>query len=270
MRLGLEGKIAFVAAASAGLGYAAAAALVREGAKVAICSRSRERIEGAAAAIVADYEEDGGAAEGGEVLPLVADVSQEGDLYRAVDETLGRFGALHIVVPNGGGPPPGDFEALAGEDWRSGLESTLYGTTRLIQAALPHLKSAGWGRIIAITSSAVRQPIAGLLLSNTFRAGVVGFLKTLSLELAGFGITVNNVAPGSFDTERMLLLYERTARKSGISVAEARRQAEARIPLGRLGRPEELASVITFLASEEASYITGQTILVDGGQTPGL
>jgi len=261
MELGIEGRVALVAAASKGLGYACALGMAREGAKVAICARTQVDIETAAKAI--------GAETGAEVLPLVADVTQAADLVRAVEETVARFGALHILVPNSGGPPAGTFETLDETQWQSALDSTLFGTTRLIHSALPHMKAAGWGRIVVITSTTARQPIPGLLLSNTLRAGITGLCKTLSQEFASYGITVNTVAPGSYDTDRLTHLHERNAQAAGISFAEARKQAEQKIPLGRLGHPEELANVVVFLASNAASYVTGQTWLVDGGQTLG-
>lgn len=260
MHLGLDGKIALVAAASKGLGFASALALAREGVRIGICSRSEPNIRHAANQIQQQT--------GASVLPIVADVTRPEDIVRSVQETARHFGGLHILVCNSGGPPAGTFESLEEEQWQQALDSTLFSTTRLIRSALPYLR--GWGRIIVITSTSVRQPIPGLLLSNTIRAGIVGLCKTLSQEFAPYGITVNNVAPGSFDTERLRMLHERQASAAGISIEEARRQAEARIPLGRLGRPEELASAVVFLASEAASYITGQTLLVDGGQTLGI
>lgn len=262
MDLGLRNKVALVAAASKGLGYATALGLAREGAKVAICSRTEADIQDAAGRIAEET--------GAEVISFAADVTDKDAIQRVVEETAAKLGGLHILIPNSGGPPAGTFETLDEEKWRLGLDSTLYTTTRMIQAALPHLKEAQGGRIIVITSTSVRQPIAGLLLSNTFRAGIVGLLKTLSQEFAPYGITVNNVAPGSYDTDRLKHLHQRVADQQGISFDEARRQAEQKIPLGRLGRPEELANMVVFLASEAASYITGQTILVDGGQTLGL
>jgi 3-oxoacyl-[acyl-carrier protein] reductase len=203
-------------------------------------------------------------------MPLTADVTRADELSRIVNQTIDRFGSLDILVSNSGGPPAGTFESLGEEQWQSALDSTLYSTTRLVRAVLPGMKASGWGRIIVITSTSVRQPIPGLLLSNTFRAGIVGLCKSLANEYASFGITVNNVAPGSFDTDRLKHLHELNAQKGGISFAEARKQAELKIPVGRLGRPEELANAVVFLASEAASYITGQTWLVDGGQTVGL
>jgi 3-oxoacyl-[acyl-carrier protein] reductase len=262
MDLGLKGKVAFVAAASKGLGYATALGLAREGARVTICSRSGEAVQAAVQRI--------GAETGAEVLAIDADVTREEDIRRAVQSTVERFGGLQILVPNSGGPPPGKFEALEEAQWQSALDSTLFSTTRLIHASLPHMKAAGWGRIVVITSTSARQPIPNLLLSNTIRAGIVGLCKTLSQEFAPYRITVNNVAPGSFDTDRLKHLYERNAQAAGISNEEAKNQMAQRIPLGRLGDPEELANAVVFLASERASYITGQTLLVDGGQTLGL
>ncbi len=264
MEFGLKGRVALVAAASKGLGYACALGLAREGANVAICARTQADIEAAAARIRTET--------GAECLPLVADVTRAEDLRRVVEETVAAYGALHILVPNSGGPPAGTFETLDEAKWQSALDSTLFGTTRLIQAALPHLKAVegGAGRIVVITSTSARQPIPGLLLSNTIRAGITGLCKTLSQEFAPYHITVNTVAPGSYDTDRLKHLHERNAQAAGISFAEARKQAEQKIPLGRLGRPEELANVVVFLASDAASYVTGQTWLIDGGQTLGL
>lgn len=260
MKLGLEGKVALVTAASKGLGFASALALAQEGVRVGICSRSEESIRYAASQIQE--------LTGTEIFPIAADVTKAEDITRCVNETASHFGALDILVSNSGGPPAGTFESLDESKWQEALDSTLFSTTRLIRAALPGMQ--GWGRIIVITSTSVKQPIPGLLLSNTIRAGIVGLCKTLSQEFAPYGITVNNVAPGSFDTDRLKHLHERNAQTAGITFEEARKQAETKIPLGRLGRPEELANAIVFLASEAASYITGQTILVDGGQTLGI
>ncbi len=262
MDLGLKGKVALVCAASKGLGYASALCLAREGAKVALCSRTQEAIDAAAERI----REETGA----EVLPLVADVTKAEDLERIVQETVAHFGTVHILVPNSGGPPAGTFETLDDSKWELALDSTLRSTVHLVRAVLPSMKAQNWGRIIVITSTSARQPIAGLLLSNTIRAGIIGLLKTLSQEFAGYGITVNNVAPGSFATDRITHLLNVRAKDAGITVEEAKSQMESRIPLKRLGHPEELGSMVAFLASENASYITGQTLLVDGGQTIGL
>ena len=262
MELGLKGKVAFVAAASKGLGFATALGLAKEGAKVAICSRTEADIKAAAETIRAQT--------GAEVLPLVVDVTDAEAIEKAIQETVAHFGGLQIIVPNSGGPPAGTFETLTPEQWKSGLDSTLYVTTRMIGASLPQMKAANWGRIVVITSSSVKQPIPGLLLSNTFRAGLLGLLKTLSQEFAPYGITVNNVAPGSYSTDRLKHLHELNAQKAGISFEDARKQATDKIPMKRLGRPEELANVAVFLCSEAASYVTGQTWVVDGGQTLGL
>ena len=262
MDLGLKGRAAFVAAASKGLGLAVACGLAAEGARVAVCARTAETVQAAAEQIARET--------GAETFAVTADVTREEEISAAVKQAAERFGGLHILVPNSGGPPPGTFETLDAAAWQSAIDSTLLSTARLIRSALPYMKSAGWGRIVVITSTSVRQPIAGLLLSNTIRPGIAGLCKTLSQELAGYGITVNNVAPGSFDTDRIAHLLESRSAASGVTVDVARREMEQRIPLGRLGRPEELANTVVFLASDAASYVTGQTWFVDGGQTLGL
>ena len=261
MKLELKDKVALVAAASKGLGCATALGLAREGAKVAICSRTEADIVAAAAKIRA--------ATGSEVHPIVADVCKAGDITRVVAETVATFGRLDILVPNSGGPPAGTFETLDAAKWQTALDSTLLLTIRMIQEALPQLKASSAGRIVVITSTSARQPIPGLLTSNTLRAGILGLLKTLSVELAPYGITVNNVAPGSFATDRIEHLLQIRAKDGGITIDEARKMMESRIPLGRIGRPEELANMVVFLSSEAASYVTGQTMVVDGGQTLG-
>jgi 3-oxoacyl-[acyl-carrier protein] reductase len=262
MDLGLHGRVAFVSAASKGLGRASAIALAREGASVAICARHEDAIRATADEIARTT--------GSPALPIVADVAHKEDIDRAIAKTVEHFGALHIAIANGGGPSPGTFEELDEGDWARAVDSTLMSCVRIFRAALPHLKAARWGRLLVITSSSVREPIPGLLLSNTVRPGLVGLCKTLAKELGPHRITVNNVAPGSFDTDRITKLFELAAKSTGRTLDEVRAAAEAQIPLGRLGEPEELGRCIAFLASEAASYVTGQTLVVDGGRTAGF
>lgn len=262
MDFGLRGKVAFVAGASRGLGYEAALELAREGAHVALCSRDETAIQSAAAHIAAET--------GAEVLPLVVDVTHSDQVMQAVAETVARWNALHILVANAGGAPAGRFDDLNDEMWQHAIELNLLSNVRLIRAALPHLRSAAWGRIITITSIAVKQPIDDLLLSNAVRPGVVGLVRSLATQLATEGITVNNVAPGYIRTERVKKLFKDRAQRTGVSESEAEKAVLSATPLGRAGQPEELAALIAFLASTRASYITGQTILVDGGTYRGL
>jgi len=262
MDLGLKGKVALVAAASKGLGKAAALELAREGARVAICARTEATLWAAAA----DIE----GATGGEVLAVVADLSDADDVERLVQTTVDRFGRLDILVTNAGGPPSGYFLDLSDDAWHATVELTLMSAVRLCRAAVPHMRKHGWGRIVNITSVSVKQPIDNLLLSNALRSGVVGLAKTLSNHFAGDGITVNSVCPGWTLTDRVAELFAARARDEGVSVEEAERQVTADIPLGRMGQPEELAALIAFLASERAGYITGTVIQVDGGYVRGL
>eukprot|EP00850_Spirogloea_muscicola_P000974 SM000003S11219 [mRNA] locus=s3:1708050:1712282:+ [translate_table: standard] len=263
LELGLAGRVALVAAASRGLGFATALGLARAGAKVAILSRTEAGVQAAASEI----RRQAGVAAATDVLPLVADVTRRADIDAAVAAAVTHFGRLHIVVPNSGGPVPGAFEGLDEQDWLDAVDGTLFATTRLVYAALPHLKAEGWGRVVVITSTSTKQPIEGLLLSNTMRAGLVGLLKTLSRELAQYGITVNNVAPGKYETERLMSLVRRRAGEKGVTEEVELERVVAKIPLQRLGQPQELANAVVFLSSEAASYITGHTLVVDGGAT---
>lgn len=255
MDFGLKGKIALVTAASRGLGRAIAEKLAEEGARVAICSRDGERIQQAAAEI-AD-------ATGTDVVSFEADVSKSEDIERAVRETVSRWGKIDILLCNAGGPPGGKLESFDDAAWQKAFETNLLSVVRLIRATLPHMPEGG--RILAIASSSVKQPIPGLILSNTMRAGVAGLMKTLAEELGPRGILVNTVCPGRFDTDRVRELDRAKASARGIPVEEVRRSLEAEIPLGRYGRPEEFARVVAFLASEANTYVTGSTLLIDGG-----
>jgi len=256
MELGLKGKRAIVMAASRGLGYAAALGLAREGCRLTICSRDQERIDAAATAIRKET--------GADVHALVADVSSASEAKRLVDAAVSTYGGLEIVVHNAGGPPAGETLAMTEEQWQKAFEQNLLSFTRIVGAAAPEMKKAGYGRVITIASSSIKQPIPNLALSNALRAGVWGIAKTLSRELAPQGILVNVIAPGRIDTERIAELDAGNAQRSGKSIEDVRKASVASIPLGRLGRPEELANLVVFLASEAGSYITGQAITVDG------
>ena len=258
MDLGLKGKVALVLAASKGLGRASAAALAAEGASVAIGARNRQTLE----KTTKDIELE----TGSRVLAVPTDVTREKELEIIVAATVQEFGYIDILVNNAGGPPSGTFDTLGDEQWQSAFELNLLSAVRLVRLVLPHMRQRGSGRIINIVSTSVKEPIEGLLLSNATRMAVVGLAKTLSLELAPDNITVNNVCPGRFLTDRLRqghMIKEKIAR--GMSEAEALRSVAQDIPMGRIGKPEELAALVAFLASEQAGYITGTTIQVDGG-----
>ena len=207
---------------------------------------------------------------GGEVFPIAADVSRAPDCTRLVEEVVRRWGTVEILVTNTGGPPPATFESTGDPEWAAAVESTLMNVVRLVRAALPHMKARRWGRVVNVTSISVKQPVEGLLLSNSIRPAVVGLARALATELAPHGILVNNVCPGSYDTDRIREVAQMRATRQGDTVEAQLQQIAAGIPLGRLGDPAELASVVAFLCSERASYVTGTTTLVDGGAYRGL
>lgn len=262
MDLGLRDRVAIVAASSRGLGRACALELAREGAKVVLCARDAERLRAAADEIRA--------ATGADVLPVQTDLTDEAQIRHLADETLRRFGRIEVLVTNNGGPPAGYFDRFDDEAWQSAHQLTLMSAVRLIRAVLPAMRAQQWGRIINITSVSVKQPLDNLLLSNVYRAGVVGLAKTLSAQVAADGITINNVAPGYTRTDRVLELAQSRAVDEGRPREEILAETTASYPLKRMGEPEELAALVAFLASERASYITGTTIQVDGGYVKGM
>lgn len=263
MDLGLRGKTAIVAAASKGLGRAVAAALAQEGANVAIFSRDTTSIQAAASAI------ERSARDGAQVLALTADVLDPDYADRVVQATVDRFSTVHVLYNNAGGPRPGVFDQLADEDWEHAFRLNLLSAIRLTRACLPYMRRQGWGRVITGTSSSVKQPIDTLMLSNSIRSATTAWSKTLSDQVARDGITVNTLAPGRINTERIVQLDADTAQRTGQTLEEVSREKLAAIPMGRYGEPEEFGAAAAFLASEPARYITGQTLLVDGGQYRG-
>ncbi|MEA3341300.1 MAG: SDR family oxidoreductase [Chloroflexota bacterium] len=262
MDLGLHGKVALVTAASRGLGKAVALRLAQEGARVALCARNEQSLHESAAAIEAET--------GQRVLPVPADVSDPAAAGALVQAAVERFGRLDVLVTNAGGPPPGQFLDLTPNDWENAIQLTLMSAIRLCYAAAPLMKEQGKGAILAMTSITVKQPLPNLILSNSLRLGVTGLVKTLADELAPFGIRVNSICPGWTRTARVdQLLCDRAARNATTPDEEAAKIAAA-IPLGRMGRPEEFAAAAAFLVSEAASYITGVSLLVDGGMYRGV
>src|ERR1700752_161472 len=257
MDLGLKNKVALVAAGSRGLGRAVAEDLAAEGASLLLCARKAKTLTETAARIAERTN--------AHVLAVPADVTVIDDIKRLVEAGSERFGRIDILVTNAGGPPAGRFEQLTREQWDDAIKLTLISAVELERQVLRGMKERRWGRIINITSIAVKQPVENLLLSNSLRAGLTGFARTLANEVAADGITVNYVLPGYTRTERLEELAQMMAVKQGISPGEFREKWEKEIPMGRLGEPREFAALVAFLASERASYITGTSIQVDGG-----
>jgi len=257
MDLGLAGKTAIVAAASKGLGRAVAEELATEGARVLICARGRDALDGARDAI-----RDRTRAE---VVAVVADLSTVDGIELVAREAHSAFGRVDILVNNAGGPPSGPFEKHGWEEWENAVRLTLRGAVELTRRVLPGMRARKWGRVLNITSIAVKQPVDGLILSNSIRAAVTGWARTLASEVATDGVTVNNIMPGYTRTERVEQLNAATAAREKLDVAEVQRRIEAQIPMRRMGEPREFGALVAFLASERASYITAQSIAVDGG-----
>lgn len=262
MDLRIRGKVALVTAASRGLGKAVAMQLAREGAQVVISARTEATINAAAQDISRETAEP--------VVPCVGDVTVPDQVRDLVAGVIDRFGRIDILVTNAGGPPAGMAGDFTVDDFRRATELNLMSTIGLCYEALPSMKTNGWGRIIAITSVAARQPISNLILSNTARAGVLGFTKSLSAQVAACGITVNSVCPGYTKTERIAELAAAFAASGRGTVADFYKKIEADVPMQRMGTPEEFAAAVVFLASEPAAYITGVALPIDGGWVKGL
>ena len=262
MELGLKGKAALVAGGSMGLGRAVALELAREGASVAIGALDDPHLGEAAELIRRET--------GGEVLAIPADVSDAAQAKGVVRRTIDHFGTLDILVNNAGGPPSADFIDIDETLWEKGFRLNLLSTILMTREAVPVMKAKRWGRIINMTSISVKQPIDGLILSNTVRSGVIGLAKSLSNELAPFNVTVNSVCPGYTLTDRVRNLARTTAEKEGTTPEAVIGRWEASIPMKRLGTPEEFAALVAFLASERSGYITGAAIQIDGGWYRGV
>ncbi len=262
MDLGIKGKVALVTGASAGLGFAAAAALAEEGARVAINSRVLDNLEKAADSI---HEKTGY-----RPMTVEGDLTHEGTAEKIVEIVSAELGPVDILVSNAGGPPAGQFMQISKKAWNDSLNLTFLPAINLARAVLPGMQGKKWGRIVFITSISVKQPVDNLIISNALRAGVTGFAKSISNEFARDGITVNAVCPGYTETERLKELAGVKAELSGKSIEDIFSNWINDVPARRLGKPDELAALIAFLCSEKAAYITGTSILVDGGLYKGL
>jgi 3-oxoacyl-[acyl-carrier protein] reductase len=252
MNLGLTDCKAFVAGASKGLGKGCAKALAGEGARVFICSRNAEGAAGAAAEI-------------GAAGFFAADVSRPAEIERVIAAALAALGGLDILVTNAGGPPTGDFEAASDDDWDVAYRLNLMSAVRLIRAALPALKASGRGRIVNLTGYGVKEPMSNLVVSDAVRAGVTVMAKTIASDLAPFGITVNNIAPGPIRTDRLIEIHAARAENLDITLDEQLRRFSQTIPVRRVGEPKEIGDLCAYLCSLQAGYLTGQSIVVDGG-----
>ena len=258
MDLGIRGKVAIVGGSSKGMGRATAGRLAEEGAKVTLVARGEADLARAAEEIAAATSPD-------QVLAVSADLSSATETERVINETIGAFGRLDILVNNVGGPPPGLASSATEDQWRAALDQNFFSVQRMCVQALPFMTEQGSGRIVTILSYSLKEPVANLVLSNAVRMAALGFSKTLADEVGRDNITVNVVGPGAVMTERYLSLVDVWAKDAGLSPEEMLAQKQAAIPLRRIGKPEEMADLIAFLVSERASYITGAFIPLDGG-----
>jgi 3-oxoacyl-[acyl-carrier protein] reductase len=262
MDLGIKDRVAIVAASSRGLGQAVARGLAKEGAILALCARNADALDAAAEGIRRET--------GARVMTRALDVRAYEDVRRFVSEVVERFGRLDVCVANAGGPPSKSFAETSIEDWRAAADLNLMSTIYFAKEALPKMQGQRWGRFIAITSVAVKQPVEGLILSNAVRSAVSGLVKTLANEYGPYGVLVNNVCPGYTATARLVELSRTLAVREGVDPAEIEQRWARQTALGRVGRPEEFADMVVFLASERAAYITGTSIAVDGGLVKGV
>ena len=262
MDLGLKNRVALVAASSQGLGLATAQAFAAEGCRVALCARNKQKLEAAAAKIRTDHN--------AEVFADALDVADSAAVTRFVAEVANKFGGVDICVTNAGGPPAKGFLAATLDDWQRALALNFLSTVYFAREVIPHMQRQHWGRIITITSITTKQPVADLVLSNAVRAAVVGLVKSLANEFGKDGILVNNVAPGFTATDRLKELAKARSSATGKTEQEIFDAWTDEAPLQRVGQPRELADAVVWLASERASYVTGQTVLVDGGTYKGL
>jgi 3-oxoacyl-[acyl-carrier protein] reductase len=262
MDMGLKSRVAIVAASSQGIGRATAEAFAAEGCRVAMCARNAPALAEAAGKIKEQYSV--------EVFHQAMDVTEAHAVHEFVEAVVAKFGAADICVTNAGGPPAKGFLAASGEDWRKAIDANFMSTVYFAREVIPHMQRRRWGRIVTITSITTKQPVADLVLSNAVRAAVVGLVKSLANEFGKDGILVNNVGPGFTATDRLKELAKSRSAASGKAEGEIFEGWAADAPLRRLGEPSEVADAIVWLASERASYVTGQTVLVDGGMYKGL
>lgn len=259
MDLGLKDKVMMVAASSSGLGYAIAENLAKEGANISIASRNSNNIQEAAERIQKNT--------GADVFPSVMDVTDPVSIKFWVQNTLNKYKKIDGLLVNAGGPVAGKFDSLIDANWHDAFELTMMGTVRMIREVLPHMKKQKQGSILTITSISIKEPIDNLLLSNVMRSGVTSLLKSLSIDLSEYGIRVNNIVPGLFGTERLKSLDLVNAREWRMTIEEVQEINQSRIPMGRYGNPDEFGKAATFLLSDAASYVTGETFIIDGGKT---
>ncbi len=262
MNLGLKGKIALVTASSEGLGKASAFALAQEGATVILCARRESLLQQTA--------EEIRSATGATIDAVRANVSDKQDIEQLVRYVLAKYKSIHVLVHNAGGPPAGNLETLPDTEWQHAHELTLMSFVRMTKAVLPEMKQQQWGRIITINSIVAKQPINELLLSSTIRPGILGFIKIMANQYARYNITFNAVCPGNILTKRQHEIARASAQKQGITYEQYLQQVASAIPAQRLGKPEEIGSVVAFLASEQAGYINGTSVFVDGGALKAL
>ncbi|MBU1864510.1 MAG: SDR family oxidoreductase [Candidatus Omnitrophica bacterium] len=262
MDVNLKNKVALVCASSQGMGYACAALLAKAGAHIIICARRKGLLRAAAEKLKKIGP--------GRVLSIQADVSKQDDIKRVVTSSIKSFKTINILINNAGGPHPGTIESLTDHDWYEAINLNLMSTIRFSSLVVPHMKKKKWGRIINIVSIAAKAPIKGMGLSNTVRAAVLGFAKTLSQEVSQYGITVNSLCPGAIATERFERLIAIDAKEAGKSVKEIKKEIASSIPVKFIAEPNDFAQLVLFLASPEARYINGAVISVDGGEYKGL